>query len=184
MTLYDVLRVTKYDEVLHCYWTNSFDQNVPIGFGARAELLDEEINDDLFWYLMCEVDMLTIAKDGSFVVRVVDAHSNERYEAQFSEDQTKKWDPLNPGSRPYKFSCEMEDFRLDHPRREEYQELQEILVRLAELSKTYMDKAASALKEMDGLVQDLDARCRQMYEELQARHEKLLEQQKPPEDSK
>lgn len=72
----------------------------------------------------------------------------------------------------------------DYPRREEYQELQDILVRLAELSKTYMDKAASALKEMDGMVQDLDARWRQRYEELRTEHERVLEQQKPPEDSR
>ena len=69
----------------------------------------------------------------------------------------------------------------DYPRREEYQELQDILVRLAELSKTYMDKAASALKEMDGIVQDLDARWRQRYEELRTEHERAIEQQKPPE---
>lgn len=69
----------------------------------------------------------------------------------------------------------------DYPRREEYQELQDILVRLAELSKTYMDKAASALKEMDGMVQDLDARWRQRYEELRTEHERALEQRKPSE---
>lgn len=72
----------------------------------------------------------------------------------------------------------------DYPRREEYQELQDILVRLAELSKTYMDKAASAIKEMDGMVQDLDARWRQRYEELRTEHERALEQQKLPEDSR
>ena len=64
----------------------------------------------------------------------------------------------------------------NYPRREEYQELQDILVRLAELAKTYMDKAASALKEMDGMVQDLDARWRQRYEELRTEHERALEQ--------
>ena len=69
----------------------------------------------------------------------------------------------------------------DYPRREEYQELQDILVRLAELSKTYMDKATSALKEMDGMVQDLDARWRQRYEELRTEHERALEQRKPSE---
>lgn len=72
----------------------------------------------------------------------------------------------------------------DYPRREEYQELQDVLVRLAELAKTYMDKAASALKEMDGMVQDLDARWRQRYEELRTEHERALEQQKLPEDSR
>ena len=69
----------------------------------------------------------------------------------------------------------------NYPRREVYQELQDILVRLAELAKTYMDKAASALKEMDDMVQDLDASWRQRYEELRTEHEKALEQQKPPE---
>ena len=64
----------------------------------------------------------------------------------------------------------------NYPRREEYQELQDILVRLAELAKTYMDKAASALKEMDDMVQDLDARWRQRYEELRTEHERALEQ--------
>lgn len=69
----------------------------------------------------------------------------------------------------------------NYPRREEYQELQDILVRLAELAKTYMDKAASALKEMDDMVQDLDARWRQRYEELRTEHERAIEQQKPQE---
>ena len=69
----------------------------------------------------------------------------------------------------------------NYPRREEYQELQDILVRLAELAKTYMNQAASALKEMDDMMQDLDARWRQRYEELRTEHERAIEQQKPPE---
>lgn len=45
MTLYDILRATRYWQKFCCYVTNSYDQNVPIGFGTRRELLDEEQND-------------------------------------------------------------------------------------------------------------------------------------------
>lgn len=110
MTLYDILRATKYDQRFSCYLTNNYDQNLPIGFGTRRELLDEEINDELFDFLMCPVSLLTIAKDGALVVRLTDEHFNERIEDRFPENQTKMWSALNPGSRPYKFSSELEDF--------------------------------------------------------------------------
>ena len=50
MILYDILRVTRYWQRFCCYVTNAYDQNVPIGFGTRRELLDEEQNDELFDY--------------------------------------------------------------------------------------------------------------------------------------
>ena len=73
MILYDILRVTRYYQKFCCYLTNAYDQNVPIGFGTRRELLDEEQNDELFDYLMCDIDMITVAKDGAAVERIRDA---------------------------------------------------------------------------------------------------------------
>ena len=70
MILYDILRVTRYYQKFCCYLTNAYDQNVPIGFGTRRELLDEEQNDELFDYLMCDVDSITVAKDKSLLIRV------------------------------------------------------------------------------------------------------------------
>ena len=110
MTLYDILRNTKYTQEFFCYVTNAYDQNLPIGFGTRKELLDEQINEDLFDFLMCEISLLTVAKDGALVVRVTDEHFNNRIEDQYPVEQTERWDRLNPGSRPYKFSSELEVF--------------------------------------------------------------------------
>ena len=110
MTLYDILRNTKYTQEFCCYVTNVYDRNLPIGFGTRKELLDEQINEDLFDYLMCEICLLTVAKDGALVVRVTDEHYNNKIEDQYSVEQTERWDRRNPGSRPYKFSSELEDF--------------------------------------------------------------------------
>lgn len=64
MTLYDILRVTRYYQKFCCYIVNAYDQNVPIGFGTRSELLDEE----LFDHLMCDVDSITVTKDKSLLI--------------------------------------------------------------------------------------------------------------------
>ena len=83
MTLYDILRVTRYWQRFCCYVTNAYDQNVPIGFGTRRELLDEEQNDELFDYLMCNVDSITVTKDKALLVRVRDEHYNQPLEEQY-----------------------------------------------------------------------------------------------------
>ena len=88
--------------------TNVFDQNVPIGFGVRKELLDADINDDLYDYLMCDVDMITVAKDGALVVRVRDEHFHQSLEEQYK--CTGGWKVSDPATRPFKFSTEMEDW--------------------------------------------------------------------------
>lgn len=108
MTLYDILRATKYWQKFCCYVTNSYDQNVPIGFGTRRELLDEEQNDELFDYLMCNVDSITVTKDKALLVRVRDEHYNQRLEEQY--ECTGGWKVPDPKTRPFKFSNEMEDW--------------------------------------------------------------------------
>ena len=108
MTLYDILRATKYWQKFCCYVTNSYDQNVPIGFGTRRELLDEEQNDELFDYLMCDVDSITVAKDKSLLIRVRDEHYNKPLEEQY--ECTGGWKVSDPKTRPFKFSNEMEDW--------------------------------------------------------------------------
>ena len=108
MTLYDILRITRYWQKFCCYVTNSYDQNVPIGFGTRRELLDEEQNDELFDYLMCNVDSITVTKDKALLVRVRDEHYNQRLEEQY--ECTGGWKVSDPKTRPFKFSNEMEDW--------------------------------------------------------------------------
>lgn len=108
MTLYDILRATRYWQRFCCYVTNSYDQNVPIGFGTRRELLDEEQNDELFDYLMCNVDSITVTKDKALLIRVRDEHYNQRLEEQYN--CTGGWKVSDPKTRPFKFSNEMEDW--------------------------------------------------------------------------
>lgn len=108
MTLYDILRVTRYWQKFCCYVTNAYDQNVPIGFGTRRELLDEEQNDELFDYLMCDVDSIFVTKDKSLLIRVRDEHYNHPLEEQYK--CTGAWKVSDPATRPFKFSSEMEDF--------------------------------------------------------------------------
>lgn len=108
MTLYDILRATRYYQRFYCYVTNAYDQNRPIGFGKRKELLDEEINDELFDYLMCDVEMISVAKDKSLVIRVRDKHFNQPLEKQY--ECTGGWKVSDPTTRPFKFSNEMEDW--------------------------------------------------------------------------
>lgn len=108
MILYDILRVARYYQKFCCYLTNAYDQNVPIGFGTRRELLDEDQNDELFDYLMCDVDSITVAKDKSLLIRVRDEHYNKPLEEQYK--CTGGWKVSDPKTRPFKFSNEMEDW--------------------------------------------------------------------------
>ena len=108
MILYELLQVTKYDQLFHVYISNAFDQNYPIGDGDRKTLLNEEECEELFDHLLDEVDMITISRDGSLVVRVKDEHFNENLEEQYDKKYVAQWDTNNPDSRPFKFTKEID----------------------------------------------------------------------------
>lgn len=110
MTLCELLQKTKYDQKFYCYVTNNYDQNLPVGAGVRKELLDEETNGDLFWHLLDEVDIITVAVDGALVVRTIDKYFKTPLQEQFDKEYAAKWNPLDKSSRPFKFSCELEDW--------------------------------------------------------------------------
>lgn len=111
MTLYDVLRATQYKQRFYVYVVNAWDQNIPVGAGDRAALLDED-ETDTFIHLMDTVEMLTLAKDGAFVVRLRNDTFNTRAEEQYDAQYVEKWDNLKPETRPWKHSSELEDFGL------------------------------------------------------------------------
>lgn len=112
MTLYDVLRVTQYTQRFYVYVTNAWDQNTPVGTGTRSELLDEEENELTFDHLMDQVEMMTLCKDGAILLRLRDDTFNILAEKQYDSRYVEKWDDLKPETRPWKHSCEMEDFGL------------------------------------------------------------------------
>lgn len=110
MTLCEFMQKLAYNQKLHCYVINAYDQNHNIGRGVRRELLDEDENDELFDHLLDEVDFIRIAKDNTVVVFVRDRYFNQRLEEQYSEIQVQKWSRFDKNSRPYLFSSELEEF--------------------------------------------------------------------------
>lgn len=112
MTLYDILRATQYKQHFYVYVVNAWDQNIPVGVGTRSELLDEEENELAFDHLMDEVDMMTLCKDGAILLRLRNDTFNVRAEELYDARYVEKWDNLKPETRPWKHSCELEDFGL------------------------------------------------------------------------
>lgn len=110
MTLCELLQKTKYTQKFYCYVTNDFDQNLIIGRGTRKELLDEDINEDLFFHLLDDIFMITVAYDGALVVRTVDKYFETPLQEQFDKKYVERWDSSDASSRPFKFSRELEDF--------------------------------------------------------------------------
>ena len=73
-----------------------------------ARYYTPEQNDELFDYLMCDVDSITVSKDKSLLIRVRDEHYNKPLEEQY--ECTGGWKVSDPKTRPFKFSNEMEDW--------------------------------------------------------------------------
>lgn len=105
MNLYELLKVTTYNQVFHCYVVNAFDQNILLGSGVREQLMDEN-ECDVFWHLMDKVDCLRIGNDGSIIVQTNDENYNKRVEELYPEHTVKKWSK-EKGNIPYKYSSEI-----------------------------------------------------------------------------
>lgn len=111
MTLLDVLRTVKYYQKLYIFVINDYGQNVCIGKGRFDFILrGEESAYDLLDHYLDEVEMITPAKGGVFVVRIKDEHYNERLETQYNESYVAKWDTTDKDSRPFLFDFEMPDW--------------------------------------------------------------------------
>ena len=111
MTLYDVFMATAYNQIFHVYVTNIYDQNIVIGHGTRQTLLNEEETEEGIDHLLDKVDTLRVAKDGSIVLRLIDENFYKPAEELYLEDFVSSWDNLDPSTRPWKHSCELEDFK-------------------------------------------------------------------------
>lgn len=108
MTLYDLLQATVYDQQFAVYVNNIYDQNILVGAGVRAELLDESENELLFDHLMDKVDMLRVSKDGKIlVVFVVDKNYKKRAEKLYQKEYVKRWDARDEETRPYRYLREI-----------------------------------------------------------------------------
>lgn len=107
MTLYDLMKCAKCEQIFHVYVTNIYDQNIEVGCGVRKEIMNEDLTDGID-HLMDEVDLWYVAKSGIVVVLLRDRHFKERAETQYDESYVAKWDNLDQKTRPWKHSCELE----------------------------------------------------------------------------
>lgn len=110
MTLYDVLRAMPDRQYFYVYVANVYDQNICVGAGTRTKLLDAEQNEELFDHLCDKVDMMTVCAEREILVRLIDDTFKQRAEELYDARYVAKWDNLDPKTRPWKHSCELEDF--------------------------------------------------------------------------
>lgn len=107
-TLHNLLTSCQYAQVFWIYRTNDYDENILLAKGTKQEMLeDEEQNFDLLRHINDLVEYWTIREDGAMFVRL---RMGEEAEEQYSDDYVERWDRLNPRSRPYLHSAEMDDF--------------------------------------------------------------------------
>lgn len=108
MTLYDMMMPGMAHQIYHVYVGNMYDQNEEIGHGRRRDIMNEDVTAEGIDHLMDTIDHWYVAKDGSVVVVLRDEHFEELVENRYDTEYVVKWDPMNPDTRPWKHSCELE----------------------------------------------------------------------------
>lgn len=95
MTLYDLLTLVTYNQILNIYLTNDYDQTL-LGCGTRLELMSDD-EETVFKHLADKIEMITVANDKSLVINIVAAnratppdnlHQLE-YEKKMEEQRTR-----------------------------------------------------------------------------------------------
>ena len=106
-TLHNLLTSCQYPQVFWIYQTNVYDENILLTKGAKQEMLeDEDSNFDLLDHINDIVEHWTIREDGAMFVRL---RMEDRAKDLYFADYVKRWN-VNPLTRPYLYSAEMDDF--------------------------------------------------------------------------
>lgn len=98
MTLYDLLTLVTYNQILNIYLTNDNDHNdqTLLGCGTRLELMSDD-EETVFNHLADKIEMITVANDKSLVINIAatnratppdDLHQLE-YEKKMEEQRTR-----------------------------------------------------------------------------------------------
>ena len=86
---------------------NDYDENILLTKGTKQEMLeDEDSNFDLLDHINDIVEHWTIREDGAMFVRL---RMEDRAKDLYFADYVKRWN-VNPLTRPYLYSAEMDDF--------------------------------------------------------------------------
>lgn len=113
MTLYDIVSKAQYMQVFSIYLTNIYDQNIPIARGTRSEMISmdaDENEENFFDHLMCDVEYFSVTNKGVIVVYIRDEHFEEQASNRYSDEYVKRWDNLNPKTRPWLHASETEQY--------------------------------------------------------------------------
>lgn len=106
MQLIALLKTINYDQLLHIFITNNYDQNVII-FDDQLQNFNFSDNSDLFDNLDDEVDQIIVNYDHSLTIMIKNQHFEEPLEKQYFPKYVEKWKDNNPDTRPYLDSCEI-----------------------------------------------------------------------------
>ena len=107
MDLHGLLDTAMYNQELSVYLTNSYDQNLLIGRGTRAEMLDELKNGGtVFSHLKDKVDRWVI-RNGRMIVFIRDENYDKMVEELFLG--SNKWGE-DPENRPWRHGIETEEY--------------------------------------------------------------------------
>jgi hypothetical protein len=66
--------------------------------------------DNFFDHLMCDVEYFNVTNKGVMVVFIQDEHFEEQASNRYSDEYVKKWDNLNPKTRPWLHAIETEQY--------------------------------------------------------------------------
>lgn len=99
MTLYDLLTLVTYNQILNIYLTNDNDHNdqTLLGCGTRLELMsdDEELMSDdeetVFKHLTDKIEMITVANDKSLVINIATANRATPPDDLHQLEYEKRW---------------------------------------------------------------------------------------------
>jgi hypothetical protein len=109
MTLYDIVSKAQYVQVFSIYLTNIYDQNIPIVRGTKSEMISMDA-DNFFDHLMCDVEYFNVTNKGVMVVFIRDEHFDEQASYNYTDEYVKRWDNLDPKTRPWLHNIETEEY--------------------------------------------------------------------------
>ena len=89
MTLYDLLTLVTYNQILNIYLTNDNDQTL-LGCGTRLELMSDD-EETVFNHLADKIEMITVANDKSLVINIVAANRATPPDNLHQLEYEKRW---------------------------------------------------------------------------------------------
>ena len=101
MTLYEMLDITLYYQPVQIFYTNAFDQNMPLFKGRVREARHDE---EMWDYLMHKVERYEI-RNNVLIIFITDENYEYRLEDKEYKECGARWTRDN---RPWKYSCEIE----------------------------------------------------------------------------